>query len=436
MTATALTIHDLRRLNPADAAGWLESLTDTEVLALRYDWLFWAREAQLPPDGDWLTWMILAGRGFGKTRTGAEWVRQRVERGARRIAIIAETQRDLEQVLLEGESGLLEVCPPGFIRKWTTRPVEIEFASGAVALGYNGTEPGQLRGPQFDTAWADELAKWRYAEEAWEMLQYALRLDLPDGSGPRQIVTTTPKPRAIIRNLLKEEGVRVVRGSTYDNMSNLARTFIDKIIRPREGTRLGRQEIDGELIEDIPGALWTWALLEASRVSEGPGHYDRIVVAVDPPATAGGDEAGIVAAGLIGSRDSGTGYVIADHSEGGLSPNGWGSKAVKLYHELKADRIVIETNQGGDMAEQTIRNVDANVPITRVHASRGKKTRAEPISALYEQGRVRHIGAFPTLEEQMTSYTGDPRDPSPDRLDAAVYALTELMVGDQLMWVL
>lgn len=418
-----LTAADLERLPADEAQAFLASLTDREAAALKYDWSFWARPDQLEPPGDhWTVWLPLAGRGWGKTRCGAEWVRK-IKDDVGRIALVAPTAADARDVMVEGESGILSISPPWDRPTYEPSKRRVTWENGSIATLYSADEPDRMRGPQHGAAWCDELAAWRYVQECWDMLMFGLRL----GQRPRVLATTTPRPIALIRELVKRKDVHVTRGATRDNFANLAPTFRDAITARYEGTRLGRQELDGEILTDIPGALWTWAILDASRVEEAP-QCDRVVIAVDPPATAGGDECGIVAAGLVGAPQTGTGYVLKDSSEGGLSPMQWAQKAVDLYRELNADRIVIETNQGGDMAEETLRRVDRNLPIKRIHASKGKRTRAEPISALYEQNRIKHVGAFPELEEQQTSYTGDKSERSPDRLDACVYALTELMV--------
>lgn len=436
-----LNADDLATLPPTEARAFLGGLTDDQAIALKYDWRFWARANQLPPAGDWLTWLVMCGRGFGKTRLGSEWIRSMVEGpsplsappGAPEyVTIIADTPADLRDYIIDGPSGIRACCPPDRRPEYVSTRRSLEWPNGCKALLFSAEDPEALRGASGSVAWWDELAKSRYAADGWENLMYGLR-----EATPKILVTTTPRPVQLIRDLLNDPTTHLTRGSTRDNEANLSDVFINKIIKPREGTRLGRQEIDGELLLDVPGALWTLDLIERNRVDAPPVEFDRIVVAVDPPATAGGDECGIVAAGLVGSRSDGTVYVLDDQSEGGLSPNQWAAKAIRLYEDVGADRIVIETNQGGDMAENTLRQVSPNVPIKRVHASKGKRTRAEPVSALSEKGRVRHVGLLKELEDQMTSYTGSTRDKSPDRMDAFVYAVTELVLEKgPAQWVL
>jgi phage terminase large subunit-like protein len=408
----------------------LNGLSDAETLALLHSWEFWARPNQLPPPGGWRVWLLLAGRGFGKTRCGAEWVRAQVETGgARRVALVAPTAADLRDVMIEGESGLLAIAPPRFRPLYEPSKRRLTWPNGAVATAFSADEPERLRGPQHDAAWCDELAAWRYPE-AWDMLMLGLRL----GSEPRAVVTTTPKPVRLIRELLAREAageVAVTRGSTYENRANLAPAFLAQIVRRYEGTRLGRQELEAELLEDVPGALWSRARLEQPglRVAAVP-ELRRIVVAIDPAATSGAeaDETGIIVAGL---GADGHGYILEDLS-GRFAPLDWARQAIAGYRRHEADRIVAEVNNGGEMVAATLRMVDPAVPVTAVRASRGKAVRAEPIAALYEQGRVHHLGAFPALEDQMCAFAQDPArgGQSPDRVDALVWALSELMVTE------
>lgn len=400
----------------------LSMLSDKEAAGLLYDWRgFLARGDQIEPAGEWVTWLALAGRGWGKTETGAQWVRDRVKQGARAIALVAETQKDLEEVMV---ARLLAVHPDHEKPTVRYKPVRVTWPNGAVAYGYNGTEPNQLRGPEFDTAWVDELAKYRYARETWDMLQFAMR---GTALTPRQIVTTTPRPIELIKGMVagKEGPVHVTRGRTSDNRSNLAATFMERVVARYEGTRLGRQELDAEILGDLPGALWTLATLDTYRLREAPA-MGRIVVAVDPAVTdtENSDDHGIV---VVGVSDDQRGIVLEDASIKG-SPLEWARRAVSLYRSWGADCIVVEVNQGGDMVAQTLRTVDPSVNIKEVRASRGKHIRAEPVSARYEQGRAAHVGAFPELEAQMCQMTttGYGGDGSPDRVDALVWAMTEL----------
>ena len=418
------------RLAVAKAIG---DLDDEASVVLEYDWAFWARETQLPPAGDWRYWLILAGRGFGKTRSGAEWVRAQVAAGRRRIALIAPTMADARDVMVEGESGLINISPP-----WS-RPVfqpsrrRLVWPDGAKAFLYSAEEPERLRGPQHDAAWADELAAWTYAQQTWDQLQFGLRL----GADPRVAVTTTPKPLPLLRTLIADPDCVVTRGSTYDNRANTPKAFIDRIIRRYEGTRLGRQELDAELLDDAPGALWPYETLLACRVAAHPD-LRRVVVAVDPSGSSGdddGDQQGIVVAGI---GVDGLGYVLADRTCR-LSPEGWGRRCVEAFDAFGADRIVAEKNYGGDMVRFTIQTVRKTAPVTLVSASRGKMIRAEPVSALYEQGRVRHVipdpadNALAELEHEMSraTTTGYLSEGSPNRMDALVWALTELFLAEE-----
>ena len=401
-----------------------------EVVA--YEWIMVARPDQLPPARDWQSWLVLGGRGAGKTRTGAEWVKGMAlgrppfaGREARRIALVGETQAQVRDVMIEGVSGLLAIHLPSERPVWSPSRRRLEWSSGAVAQVFTAEDPEGLRGPQFDAAWCDELAKWPNLQETWDMLQLGLRL----GRRPRQVVTTTPRPLPLVRRLLSDPLVAVSRATTRDNRCNLAASFLSAVERAYAGTRLGRQELDGELVEERPDALWTRALIEASREPAAPP-LARIVVAVDPPASSSqrADRCGLVAAGVDAD---GIGHVLADATLSGARPQEWAQAAVALYRRLEADALVVEVNQGGEMAQAVIGEVDAAVPVTPVRASRGKYLRAEPVAALYEQGRVRHAGAFPALEDEMCDFgpAGLGTGRSPDRLDALVWALAHLMLA-------
>jgi phage terminase large subunit-like protein len=416
----------MRELPEADKA-LLESILEYDDYQNRWDWRRIARQNQIAPSGDWLTWLVLAGRGFGKTRCGAEWIREEVcANRARRIALVAETQKDLEEVMVFGESGILSVFPPDQRPKVTRKPIRIEFHNGAIAYGYNATEPDQLRGPQFDCAWGDEFAKWRYARETWDQLQFGLRL----GAHPRQVITTTPRPIPVLKEILAAPTTVVSRGVTADNSANLAKSFLTSITTKYAGTRLGRQELSAEILDDIPDALWTRAAIDRDRraASDIP-QLKRIVVAIDPAAKTNetpeeGAATGIIVAGV---GEDNRAYVIDDQTMRG-SPNAWARMAVACFDRYAADCIVGETNNGGEMVEATIRAVRPTIPFREVHASRGKWTRAEPIAALYEQGRVSHVGTFAALEDEMVYFgpNGLVGGASPDRVDALVWALTEL----------
>jgi len=400
-------------------------LSEDKAERANEDWSTWARASQLAPAGAWRVWLMLAGRGFGKTRSGAEWVRSRVETNlARRVALVAPTAADARNVMIEGESGLLAVAPKLFRPLWEPSKRRITWPNGAIATAFSADEPLRLRGPQHDTAWCDELASWRY-DEAWDNLMLGLRL----GQDPRCVVTTTPRPVRLVRMLLgAPDGVALTRGTTWENAKNLAPAFLAAIVKRYEGTRLGRQELNAELLEDVPGALWSRALLEREgmRVLAAP-EARRIVVAIDPAATSGedADETGIVVASIAWD---GHGYVLEDLS-GRFAPHDWAARALGAYRRFRADRIVGEANNGGEMVEATVRALDPAASFKAVRASRGKAIRAEPIAALYEKGRVHHVGAFPALEDQMCGFTGERRRGlSPDRLDALVWALSELML--------
>lgn len=400
----------------------LEGLTETGAEALLYDWRFWGRPEQLAPTGRWLWWLVCAGRGFGKTRAGAEWIRERVEAGtARRIALVAPTSADARDTMVQGPSGLVSISPPWNRPVYEPSKRSLTWPTGAKALLFSAEEPERLRGPQFDTVWGDELGAWRYQRETWDQIAYGFRLGDPQG-----ILTTTPRPTKLLQELVADPEVAVTRGSTYDNAGNLARSFLRSIRRKYEGTRLGRQELHAELLTDTPGALWTLAQLDALR-TRLVVPMRRIVVAVDPAVSTGEDacETGIV---VVGLGEDGFGYVLEDAS-GIYTPGEWAAKVAELYKRWSADRVVAEANNGGNLVEANLRTVENGaLPITLVHASRGKRTRAEPIAALYEQKRVRHLGAFAKLEDQMTTWDASSAALSPDRVDALVWGLTALMI--------
>jgi phage terminase large subunit-like protein len=425
----------LASLSEAEQQQFLDSLTPEQTANLRWHWPFWARPNQILPEGDWNTWLVLAGRGFGKTRIGSETIRQwacgstPLSKGRYgRIALVAETAADARDVMVEGESGILACHPKEFRPIYEKTNRKLEWPNGAKAYLYNAVEPDQLRGPQHDAAWGDELAKWRYAQDTWDQLAFGLRL----GDKPRAIITTTPRPIPVIRRLISDDTVHVTRGSTFDNSDNLAEAFLHQVQDKYGGTRLGRQELEGEILEDIPGALWRRQDLDEHRLSNAPDDLERIIVAVDPATSAeeGSDENGIVVVGLARDKDGyARAYVLEDASLRG-SPEEWARKAVSMYRKYQADKIVAEKNQGGLMVESVIKAADRSLPVKLVHASRGKYVRAEPISALYEQGRVHHCGRFDLLEDQMCLFSVDNiRDNntgSPDRVDALVWGLTEL----------
>lgn len=399
----------------------LSLLSDAEAEGLLYDWRgFLARPDQVAPEGDWDIWLALAGRGWGKTEVGARWIKEQVEAGVKSIALVAETQKDLEEVMV---ARILSIYPPGEGPQVRYKPVRVIWPNGATALGYNGTQPEQLRGPEFEAAWVDELAKYRYARETWDMLQFCMRA----GESPRQVITTTPRATELIKAIVgQQEGrAHITRGSTLDNRANLAGKFLDKITKKYAGTRLGRQEINAEILGDLPGALWSQMTLDTYRVKEAP-EIERAVVSVDPAITntEDSDNHGIVVAGIDEDK---TGYLLHDASMSG-SPMDWAKEAIRLAKVYSADGVVVEVNQGGDMVAHTLRSIAPNLNIIEVRATKGKHVRAEPIASLYEQGRIRHVGQFPDIESQMTQMTteGYQGDNSPDELDAVVWAFTEL----------
>jgi phage terminase large subunit-like protein len=401
-------------LPPARRKSLVEGLNDDEARTLIEAWDFWARDEQLAPPGNWRIWLFMGGRGSGKTRAGAEWIAQGIREGRmQRVALIGATHHDARSVMIEGASGLLSVCEGATYEPSNRR---VLWPDGAVASVLSADEPDSIRGHQFDGCWCDELAKWAEPQAALDMAMMALRL----GDDPRMMITTTPRNIAALKNLMTAPDVVRTRSSTRANAANLADTFLATVEQRYGGTRLGRQELDGDLIEDNENALWQRDWIERHRVRHAPA-LERIVVAIDPPAGINGDECGIVVAG----RDAqGEGFVLADRSKGGLTPNQWAARAMDAFVEFRADAIVAEANQGGEMVRSVLSQAMANAPVRLVHATRDKRTRALPIAALYERGLVHHVGAHPELEDQMCTY--DSSGPSPDRMDAMVWALSEL----------
>ncbi len=426
----------LASATPDQIDGFLGGLSDQTLAALPWVFEFWALPHQLPPEGAWNTWVIMGGRGAGKTRAGAEWVRAEVEGGrpcdagrARRVALVGETIDQVREVMVFGESGILACSPPDRRPEWQAGRRRLLWPNGAVAEVYSAHEPDSLRGPQFDAAWVDELAKWKKAEATWDMLQFALRL----GDHPRQVVTTTPQNVAVLKAILRNPSTVITHAPTEANRAYLAASFLEEVRLRYQGTRLGRQELDGVLLEDAEGALWSSAGIEACRVERVP-ELDRVVVAVDPPVTgtSASDECGIVVVGveMKGAPQEWRAYVLEDATVAGASPDGWARAAVAARERHGAERIVAEVNQGGDLVAKVIRSVDGMAPVKAVRAVRGKAARAEPVAALYEQGRVKHVRGLGGLEDQMCRMTvqGYQGRGSPDRVDALVWALTELMV--------
>lgn len=402
----------------------MKNLTNDQrnaVIAAKYRWRLWARPEQIQPKKPHVYWIYLAGRGAGKTRAGAEWIRHYAKQ-CPRLSLIGATTDDVRDIMVEGESGILATSPPWFRPEYQPWKRRVVWPNGSIARIYTAHEPERLRGHQHERVWADELCAWRHDRMAWDMMVMGLRLGRPG-----VFVSTTPKPRPLLKELLKNPSTVVTRGTSYDNIKNLAPVFISEVLEAYKGTRLGRQEIDGELIEDNPGALWRRDDIEASRISQAPALV-RIVVGVDPATTskASSNSTGIV----VAAKGADGHYYVLDDSTVRSTPAGWGKAVVAAYERHKADRIVAEGNQGGEMVSSTIATVQAGLPVKIVHATQGKRTRAEPISSLYEQGKVHHVGTFPYLEDEMCQW--DPTDTeggkqdSPDRVDALVWALTEL----------
>ena len=411
-------------------------------MALPYLFEFWAMEHQLPPEGDWRAWVIMGGRGAGKTRAGSEWVRAQVE-GAkplepgrcRRIALIGETVDQVREVMIFGESGIIACSPPDRRPQWQASRKTLVWPNGAEAQVFSAHEPEALRGPQFDGAWLDELAKWKKARDTWDMLQFALRL----GEHPQVCITTTPRNVGVLKDILAAKTTVTTHAPTEANSANLATSFLDEVRARYAGTRLGRQELDGVLMEDTEDALWTLSGLDACKVKAVP-ELDRIVVALDPPVTGKdtSDECGIVVVGAVtqGPVQDWRAYVLADVTISAARPTGWANAAIRAMETYGAERLIAEVNQGGDMVETVIRQVDPLVPFRAVHASRGKVARAEPIAALYEQRRVHHAHGLDRLEDQMRQMTtrGFEGRGSPDRVDALVWALHDLIIEPSAKW--
>lgn len=424
---------------PEERKKFLESLSPYDAERLLWDWKVWGRPDQVPPElgecttpgcecgGDWRYFMFMAGRGAGKTRAAAEWVRQQIESETyERIIIAGATAADLRDIMVEGPSGIMSVCPPWMEARYLPTKRRIEFANGASILCLSADEPDRFRGQQCQALWVDELAAWRRGQEAWDQMMLGLRLP----PKPRAIITTTPRPTRLVRFIASHPKTHISVVSTYANIENLADAFIDEIIQQYEGTRMGRQELYAEILDDNPGALWNRGLIDDYRMPDDaiadPDTFRRIVVAVDPAVSFDseeGDETGIIVAGV---GLDGMGYVLEDLS-GRMKPDQWAKTVVNAYHKWDADRVIAEVNQGGDMVEHTIRVMDDMIAYRPVRATKGKLLRAEPVSALYERKLVRHWGVFNKLEDQMCTWEPGLED-SPDRLDALVYALTDLMV--------
>jgi phage terminase large subunit-like protein len=458
------TVAALAAVPEAERIEAVRRLTWPAARELAARWGDWAHDGQLPPQEEgWRIWLLMAGRGFGKTRAGSEYVSACARAdGKLRIALVGATMDDVRKVMIEGPSGLLAVAREGEAPRWTPHLGELVFPSGAIGFAYSGANPERLRGPEHHLAWCDELAKWAYTEKSWANLMLGLR----SGEQPRALVTTTPRPIALLKQMVGGLATAVSRGSTFDNL-NLTPAYVADVTERYAGTRFGRQELDGELIEEVEGSLWPRALIEESRVSLLPGtgrgtmrsmvegahgrsggeagplhrsssgppprsgeEFKRVVVGVDPPAGVGGDACGIVVCGL---GPDGIGYVLADSSVEGLRPEGWAAAVAHSAETWGADRVVAEGNQGGAMVESVLSSVESRLAVRIVHARRGKSARAEPVASLFERKRAKFAGAFPDLEDQLAgmTITGGYEGPgkSPDRADAMVWALTELMLG-------
>jgi len=407
------------RLPQAQQKAAIGRLSDEQVVALQHDWDWFARPQQVTPAGNWRVWLILAGRGFGKTRCGAEQVRKWVKKFPI-VNLIGATASDARDIMIEGESGILAICPKWERPTYIASKRQLSWPNGAKSLVFTADEPERLRGKQSMKLWADELGSWRY-DDSWDQAMFGLRL----GSNPQAVVTTTPRPTKLVKTLVASASTHVTRGSTYDNRSNLAAAFFEEIIKKYEGTRLGRQELMAELLMDNPGALWHQGVIDDLRRDRAPT-LKRIVTAIDPSVAKFGekDECGIVVAseGLDGH------YYVQDDLSGNMSPDAWARKAVDQGHKKHmGDRIVAEINNGGALVEAVLRTIDPNIPYFPVHASRGKRTRAEPIAALYEQGRVHHVGMLPKLEDEMCNWDPSVDPDSPNRMDALVWALSSLI---------
>ena len=422
---------------PEEVTEFLDSLSEGALAALPWLFEFWAQPHQLPPEGDWRTWVCLGGRGAGKTRAGAEWVRAEVEGArpldigrARRVALVAETYDQARDVMVFGDSGIMACSPPDRLPVWEATRRRLVWPNGAMAQCFSASDPEALRGPQFDLAWCDELAKWGKAEETWDMLQFALRL----GEHPRQLVTTTPRGQATLKAILRAPSSVMTHAATEANRAWLAPSFLEEIRARYRGTALERQELDGTLLEDAEGTLWPLALLERARVAELP-ELSRVVVAVDPAVTSGAssDLCGIVVVGAVteGPPSDWRAYVLEDASVKASSPSAWAEAVLAARARHNAERVVAEVNQGGDLVAEVLRQIDPLMPFRAVRASRGKVARAEPVAALYEQGRVFHAGRLGALEDQMTQMTaqGYRGAGSPDRVDALVWAVQDLILG-------
>lgn len=420
-------VDQIREWPVAKKAAFFSKLSPHEAKAFRYNWALWGRPNQRMPslEDDWLFWLRMCGRGEGKTRSMTEAIRELVQAGYKRIGLIGQNAAACRDTMVEGESGLLAVFPPWELPKYEPSKRKITFSNGAIATCYSAETPDQLRGPQHDALWFDELAAFGPTlQETWDMAMFGLRL----GKRPRVLISTTPRPLRFFHDMIKDPRCRVSRGSLYDNAANLPAVTIENLKDKYAGTSLGAQELEGELLEEMPGALWRRTLIAMNRVEKAPD-LERVVVGVDPATTVGGNETGIV---VCGRGYDGHGYVLEDATVRG-SPHTWASRVVEMWGKYGARYVVAESNQGGELVRTTIHNVNSNVPIKLVHASQGKIARAQPVVGKTEQGKVHHVGEFRAMEDQMCTWNVD--DPSPDRLDACVHALSELILGGKVWMV-
>lgn len=420
---TSELMRMLKNMDPVDREVFIKNeLSNDEILEITYNWEYWARDDQLLPRGEWFVWLIQAGRGWGKTRTGSEIVHVWKKQGYKRFALVAKTPQDAYKVMVEGKSGILQTAPPWDKPRYIKNQSAIIWNDGTRADIYSGANPEQLRGPEFEKAWADEIFAWQYAQETYDMLTMCTRI----GDNPQIIITSTPKNTALIKAIRKDPGTKITRGTTFDNIENLNKSFINTVINKYEGTRLGRQELYAEILDDNPGALWNRATLDASRIKlEDCPPLIRVGIAVDPSVSVGdgSNETGIIMGGIDAN---GEGYVLKDLTTDG-SPAKWGKRVADSYNDELLDIVIYEENQGGLLVEQNIKTFDRNINTKGVRATKGKVTRAEPIASLFEQGKIHIVGNIMKLEDQLCDW--EPGKPSPDRLDAMVWLFTELILN-------
>lgn len=410
-----------------DEENYFPGWNGIEFAQLEQFWEFYRRKDQTQPETDWLIWLLLGGRGCGKTRAGAEWVRAKAKTEGR-IALIAPTFNDAREVMLDGESGLLHIGLPSERPSFSPTRRRLDWPNGAIGYLYSSEDPDSLRGPQFGAAWADEFCAWAYPEATLSNLRLGLRL----GQAPQLVITTTPKATPELQKLMNASGLVISRAKTKDNAHNLSPSFLSAMEETYGGTRLGRQELEGELILDHANALWRQNAFETCRYMNGLPIFDRVVVAIDPPVTSGtrSDQCGLIVAGRVGQGPTARAYILHDGTLQGVSPERWARAALKLYEAWEADGLVVEVNQGGELVETVLRSINPAVPIRTVFAKRSKAARAEPVANLYEQGKVYHAGRFDALEAELLLMGSEYMKKSPDRADALVWAVTHLLLND------